>query len=165
MGAGAPTVDGTPGMPPSPNCSGPIPAARLRAISSSAARARGASFLSDRRRPARQQAFGRLAYLGRDVEDGQVAQDRDGLVVTDPLQRGDQMKAADGRRRVHRGLDLRDRGALVAREPLGRGPDQRIVAPHQDVDLVADVAVVDLLAGGGRETEAEKGRGDADPSP
>ena len=41
--------------------------------------------------------------------------------------------------------------APVPREPLGRGRDQRIVAPHQDVDLVADVAVVDLFAGGGGE--------------
>jgi hypothetical protein len=64
---------------------------------------------------------------------------------------------------VHRRLDLRDRGAAVADEAVGRRWDQLIVAANEDVDLVADVAVGDLLAGGGGEQE--KGRGQADPSP
>jgi hypothetical protein len=64
---------------------------------------------------------------------------------------------------VHRRLDLRNRGPTVAGQTIGRGSDQRVVAADEDVDLVADVAVGDLLAGGGGEQE--KGRGQADPSP
>jgi hypothetical protein len=48
-------------------------------------------------------------------------------------------------------------------EPIDRRRDQRIVAADEDVDLVADVAVRDLLAGGGGEEE--EARGQADPSP
>jgi len=37
--------------------------------------------------------------------------------------------------------------AAVGREPLRGGTDQLIVAADEDVDLVADVAVRDVLAG------------------
>ena len=60
-GSGAPMVDGTPGIPFDADISGPIPAARLRAISASAAWARLArartlpSVLAE---PAREQSLG-----------------------------------------------------------------------------------------------------------
>ena len=94
-GSGAPTVDGTPGMPPSPNSSGPSPAARLRAISASAARARGAR--ACRRSPAAQrdeQRLGGVAHVGRDVVDRDVAQDGTASLSPILLERGDQVQPA-----------------------------------------------------------------------
>ena len=49
-----------------------------------------------------------------------------------------------------RRLDLGDGGALVGRQALGGRRDELVVAADEDVDLVADVGVRAVLAGGGQ---------------
>src|SRR5450432_873759 len=117
---------------------------------------RGGARRARRRRgrgPAAQNAFGGGAHLGAGIEDRDVAQDRHRLDVTDPIERGDQVQATRRRRGVDRGFDLRDRLAFVDGQPFGCGWNQRVVAAHQNVDLVGDVAVRDVLASGGHQDE------------
>src|SRR6185437_3588319 len=98
--------------------------------------------------PAAKDALGGGAHVGGDVEERCVAEDRHRLAVADAVERDDQVQAARGSGGVERRLDLRDGGALVGGEAFGGGWDELVVAAHEDVDLVADIRVGCVVAGG-----------------